>query len=231
MTTLYVVGTPIGNLGDITLRAVEVSKSVDIIACEDTRVTGKLLHHLHISKPMISVNARTERKKVSELVRMLKNGRNVAYVSDAGSPAISDPGSLLVSRVRAECGDEVGIAAIPGASAVTSALSISGLPVSDFLFLGFLPHKNGTETLMKEIAVSARTVVFYESPHRVLRMLTRLGLHLGDTRYIVICRELTKMFEQCIGGNYVEVIEYFTAHPDKLRGEFVVIVSGSTFHF
>lgn len=230
MATLYVVGTPIGNLKDTTLRAIEVLKSVDVVACEDTRVTGKLLHHFGISKPMMSLNARNEKRKVGEVVSMLKGGKSVALVSDAGTPAISDPGSFLVSRVREECEEEVTIVSIPGTSAVTAALSISGLPSSDFLFLGFLPHKKGRETLMKEIAKSKRTVVFYESPHRVLAMLKKLEVHIGNRRRIVVCRELTKVFEQCVGGSFDEVRGYFERHPDKIRGEFVVMVSPVTFH-
>ncbi|MDD5068652.1 MAG: 16S rRNA (cytidine(1402)-2'-O)-methyltransferase [Candidatus Pacebacteria bacterium] len=228
MSTLYVVGTPIGNLGDITLRALEVFKSVDYVLCEDTRVTAKLLHKYEISRPTISYHSHSDLSKVDHIISLLKDGKNLALVSDAGTPGISDPGSLLVSQVSGALGDEVKIVAIPGPSALVSALSISGAPSSDFLFLGFLPHKKGRETLFREIADSKRTVAFYESPHRIEKALASLQKHFTENkmegRKIAVARELTKVFEECVSGTASELIAHFQNHQDTVRGEFVVVV-------
>jgi 16S rRNA (cytidine1402-2'-O)-methyltransferase len=226
MSTLFIVSTPIGNLGDITYRAVETLRAVDVIACEDTRVTKKLLDRYEISKPLISYNAHASVARHDEIVALLREGKKVALVSDAGTPTISDPGSMLVKMVRDELGDQVSIVPIPGASALLAALSASGFPSSDFLFLGFLPHKKGRETLFKEIAASERTVVFYESPHRIEKSLESLDLVLESDRKICVARELTKMFEEIQIGTATEIANYYKANQDKVRGEFVVIVSG-----
>ncbi len=225
MSTLYIVATPIGNLEDITLRAIEVLKSVDVILCEDTRVTKKLLERYDISKPTISYHSQSKLSKIDQVIEMLREGKNLALVSDAGTPTISDPGSLLVSRVREELGDEVSIVPIPGPTALAAALSASGFPSSEFTFLGFLPHKKGRQTLFKEIGESQRTVVFYESPHRFIKTLKSLSEVLVPERKIAIGRELTKIYEEVRVGTISEVIKYYSENPDKVRGEFVLVVS------
>lgn len=221
--TLYVVGTPIGNLEDVTMRAIAVLSSVDLILCEDTRVTTRLLARYHIETPMLSYHARSGASKVNAILKLLEAGKTVALVSDAGTPGISDPGSQLVGVVR-EKFPLLPIVAIPGASAVVAALSISGLPSSDFLFLGFLPHKKGRETLFKEIVASKRTVVFYESPHRILKTLEKLDALLPSERRVIVARELTKIFESVISGSASQVFAHFKEHTDQVRGEFVVMV-------
>ncbi len=226
MPTLYIVATPIGNLEDITLRALRVLKEVDLILCEDTRVTKKLLQKYEIETPTMSYHAHSKLAKVDKIFGLLEEGKNLALVSDAGTPTISDPGVLLVSQVKKRFGEEVSIVPIPGLSAVIAALSASGFPASEFVFLGFLPHKKGRETLFKEIADSKRTMVFYESPHRIIKTLGSLSLHAGDDRQIVLARELTKIYEQFLSGSALELATYFTKNPDKVRGEFVVMVSG-----
>lgn len=226
MSKFYVVGTPIGNLEDITYRAVRILSEVDLILCEDTRVTKNLLNKYSISTATFSYpsdNLATD-SKLTKILEMIEAGKILALVSDAGTPTISDPGSVLVSKIK-ERFSEIKIIAIPGPSAVASALSVSGLPASDFIFLGFLPHKKGRETLFREIANTERTVVFYESPHRILKTLNSLNKFIPE-RKIVIARELTKIFEQIISGVPSEVEKYFIDNPDKVRGEFVILVSG-----
>jgi len=222
----YVIGTPIGNMEDITYRAVRVLGEVDLVLCEDTRVTKNLLGRYNINTPTFSYpsdNMATD-TKMDKILKMIEGGKTLALVSDAGTPTISDPGSVLVARVK-ETFPEIELVTIPGPSAVISALSISGLPASDFTFLGFLPHKKGRETLFKEIATSDRVMVFYESPHRILKALESL-VKFAPEKKVTIARELTKVFEQIISGTPAEVLKYFTDHTDKVRGEFVVIVSG-----
>jgi 16S rRNA (cytidine1402-2'-O)-methyltransferase len=218
----YVVGTPIGNLEDMTFRAVRVLKEADLILCEDTRVTKKLLSRYEISKPTLSYHDKSKISKIDSIVELIKNGKILALVSDAGTPAISDPGAFLVAKIREEF-PEIEIVAIPGASALTAAISVAGLPTNDFVFLGFLPHKKGRETLFKEIAEAKRATVFYESPHRILKTLVSLQKYCGNETTVTICREITKVFEQTISGNPAELIAYFSSHPDKIKGEFVVI--------
>jgi 16S rRNA (cytidine1402-2'-O)-methyltransferase len=237
MATFSVIGTPIGNLEDITLRAIKTLASADLILCEDTRVTKKLLDRHGISKPTISYHAHSKLSRADEVVALLREGNNLALVSDAGTPGISDPGSELVRRIRAELKEEIEsgalkIEAIPGPSALVAALSIAGVPCADFTFLGFLPHKKGRETLFKEIADSERTTVFYESPHRIMKTLESLEKCLNkgtmgqrnNRNQITVCRELTKIFEEVVKGSAAEVRSYFENNPDKARGEFVVIV-------
>jgi 16S rRNA (cytidine1402-2'-O)-methyltransferase len=223
MSTLYVTATPIGNLEDITFRAIRILKEVDLVLCEDTRVTQKLLNHYDIDTPTMSYHSHSKLSKVEKISELLKEGKNLALVSDAGMPTISDPGVQLVSYLKEEL-PETDIVTIPGSSAVVSALSISGIPSSEFLFLGFLPHKKGRKTLFKEIAEEKRTVVFYESPHRILKALVSLNEHCPDKK-VVVTKELTKIHEQVIEGKPKEILEYFDANPDKVRGEFVVIVA------
>ena len=234
-----VVGTPIGNMDDVTLRALATLGAADLILCEDTRVTKKLLARHHISRPTLSYHAHSALARVDEVIAALREGKRIALVSDAGTPGISDPGSELVRRIRAELAAELAdgsakIEAIPGPSALTSALSIAGVPCADFAFLGFLPHKKGRETLFKEIAAAERTMVFYESPHRIMKALASLSKEHGEgskkkveapKKRVTVCRELTKIFEEVVSGTAEEVAAYFTAHTDKERGEFVVIVS------
>jgi 16S rRNA (cytidine1402-2'-O)-methyltransferase len=238
MAIFSIVATPIGNLEDITLRALSTLSAADLILCEDTRVTRKLLDRHGISKPTRSYHAHSAISRVEEIIALLKEGKHLALVSDAGTPGISDPGSELVKRIREEMAEELKIEelkieSIPGPSALTAALSIAGVSCADFTFLGFLPHKKGRETLFKEIAASERAMIFYESPHRIMKTLESLEKHLGQeerskekggAKHIVVCRELTKVFEQVVRGSAAEVRAYFEAHPDKVRGEFVVIV-------
>lgn len=228
MSNLYVVGTPIGNLEDITLRALRILKEVDIILCEDTRVTKKLLNHYDIHTKTLSYHAHSTLQKVDYIIELLNEGKNLALVSDAGTPAVSDPGSLLISKIREHFYNSEfeapKIVAVPGASALTSALSIAGVPVQDFTFLGFLPHKKGRETLFKEILESERAMVFYESTHRILKTLESLKKFMPDRR-VVIAREITKMFEETLVGTAEELLKIFNDTPEKTRGEFVVIVS------
>lgn len=223
--TLSVVATPIGNLADITLRALDTLRAADAIACEDTRVSAKLLARYEIEKPLLIFHAQSGRQAYTRILQMLADGKRIALVSDAGTPGISDPGSALVREVRDRLGEDARIEVIPGPAAVTAALSIAGVPTDEFVFLGFLPHKKGRQTLFAEIAGSARTMVFYESPHRIEKALASLAEVLSEDRKVMIFRELTKMFESMIEGSAAEVSEYFKAHQDEVRGEFVVVVA------
>jgi 16S rRNA (cytidine1402-2'-O)-methyltransferase len=227
MPTLYIVATPIGNMEDMSFRAVRILGEVDVILCEDTRVSGKLLARYAIKKPLLSYHAQSKLSKTEKIFALLEEGKNCALISDAGTPTISDPGCLLVSSVRERFGDAVTIVPIPGASAVLAALSVSGFPTSEFLFLGFLPHKKGRETLFREIAEAKRTVVFYESPHRIEKSLASLQEHLGENRLIVVAREITKLHEETFHGTAGEAALYYKNHPDRVRGEFVVVVAGA----
>jgi 16S rRNA (cytidine1402-2'-O)-methyltransferase len=224
MSTLYVIGTPIGNLEDVTLRALRILKEVDVILCEDTRMTKRLLDKYEIvGKQLTTYNEEKSGLRIEKVAALLEEGKNLALVSDAGTPGISDPGSYLVEKVR-ELLPDVKIESVPGPSALTAALSIAGVPVHDFTFLGFLPHKKGRETLFKEIAVSERANVFYESPHRILKTLESL-VKFAPNKKVIIARELTKIHEQIISGTAAELLLYFETNSDKVRGEFVVIVS------
>ena len=226
MSKLFIVATPIGNLEDITLRALRILKEVDLVLCEDTRVTKRLLDRYEIDKPTMSYHAQSKLSKVEKIFELLKEGKSLALVSDAGTPTISDPGCLLVAQVRERFGGVVKIEAIPGPSAVLAALAVSGFPTSEFLFLGFLPHKKGRETLFKEIAQSKRTVVFYESPHRMAKALVSLADHCEPERRILVAREITKMHEENVHGTLAEVVTHFSSYPDRIRGEFVVVIEG-----
>lgn len=219
---LYIVATPIGNLEDITLRAIRILKEVDIIFCEDTRTTRILLSKYEISTPTESFHSQSAHAKTERIISLLQEGKNLALVSDAGTPTISDPGVVLVSDVRKALPGSVEIIPIPGPSAFVSALSVAGVPAHHFVFLGFLPHKKGRQTLFQEIINSHRTYVFYESPHRIEKALESL---FGSGRFVTIGRELTKIHEQVVSGTPEEVSLYFKDNPDKIRGEFVVIVS------
>ncbi len=229
---LSMVATPIGNLEDITLRALRTLKEADMIACEDTRVTKKLLSHFDIHTPTVSFHANSGAKGFEKIIALLEEGKHVALVSDAGTPGVSDPGLELVSVVRQHFGENqndlqpLTIEAIPGPSALAAALSIAGLRAPSFTFYGFLPQKKGRETLFKEIAASERASIFYESPHRILKTLDALAKVLPETRRMGVFRELTKLFEESVIGSPQEVSDYFVTHTDKQRGEFVVIVEG-----
>ncbi len=224
MSKFYVVATPIGNMGDITLRAIETLKNVDLILCEDTRETKKILNKYAINTPTMSYHAQSKLAKTDKIFELLEEGKDLALVSDAGTPGISDPGAMLISQITARQGLAVQVIPIPGASAVITALSASGLPTHEFIFLGFLPHKKGRETLFKEIAVSERTMVFYESPHRILKTLESL-IKFCPTKKVCIARELTKIYEEFKTGTPAEVLEYLEKNKEKQRGEFTVLVS------
>jgi 16S rRNA (cytidine1402-2'-O)-methyltransferase len=221
--TLSVVATPIGNLEDITLRALRTLKEAEYILCEDTRVTGKLLSHYEIKTPMKRYDAHTSEKVHEMVLSDLEAGKQIALVSDAGTPGVSDPGVLLVSRVRAENAGRIDV--IPGASAVVSAFSIAGLAGNQFSFLGFIPQKKGRKTFFEEIENYDHPVVFFESPHRIMKTLESLTSYVPATGTVVIAREITKMHEEVVSGNAEYVFEYFKANPDHVRGEFVVLVS------
>jgi len=224
MPTLFIVATPIGNLEDITLRALRVLKEADVILCEDTRQGKKLLERHGIgNKQLTTWNEQRSGVAMQKIFGWLEEGKNLALVTDAGTPGISDPGARLVAKVREHFGDSVSIVPIPGSSAVIAALSASGFQADNFLFLGFLPHKKGRETLFKEIAASKRTIVFYESPHRILKTLKALDNHLGGRR-VAVARELTKIHEEVRIGTAIELLDHFQAHPDTARGEFVVLI-------
>ncbi len=219
---LYIVATPIGNLEDITLRALRVLSEVDTVFCEDTRVTGKLLHHHGIKANMVSMNARTEEQKIELALELLQGGKDIVYVSDAGTPGISDPGVRLVSSAKE---NDLGVVAVPGASALTAALSIAGVPTNKFTFLGFLPQKKGRQTALKEVASLKQTVVFYESTHRILKLLKELEGFVGEDKKVTLARELTKVYEEVLQGTAKELLKQLESNPQKQKGEFVVIVS------
>ncbi len=224
MATLFVVGTPIGHLEDVTLRALRILKEADVILCEDTRVTKRLLErHAIANKQLTTYNEQQSGVTAEKIIKWLEEGKNVALVSDAGTPGISDPGTILVQKVR-EALPEVKIESVPGPSALTAALSIAGVPAHDFVFLGFLPHKKGRETLFKEIAASERAMIFYESPHRILKALESL-VKFAPEKKVTIARELTKIHEEIKSGSAEKLSEFFKTNPEKVRGEFVVIVS------
>ena len=221
MSKLYIVPTPIGNLEDMTFRAIRVLKEVDLILAEDTRTSGKLLKHFEISTHMHSHHMHNEHRLVDRIVERIQNGETIALISDAGTPAISDPGFLL-SRACIEKGVE--IECLPGATAFVPALVNSGLPNDKFIFEGFLPVKKGRQTRLKQLAEETSTMIFYESPHKLLKTLGQFAEYFGEARLISVSRELTKLYEETIRGEISEVILHFT---DKApRGEFVIVVGG-----
>jgi 16S rRNA (cytidine1402-2'-O)-methyltransferase len=225
MSKLSVVATPIGNLEDMTLRAIRVLNECDVVLCEDTRMTKKLLDRYEIASKTMSYHAQSGEAKYDRIFDLLADGKHLALVSDAGTPTISDPGVRLLAEVRERFGSEVAIETIPGPSALTAALSIAGVPTHEFVFLGFLPHKKGRETLLSEVAETDRTVVLYESPHRLLKTLESLKSKLASNRTVTVCRELTKVHESVVQGSADEVLQHFIAHPDQVRGEIVLLVS------
>jgi len=220
-TGLYLVPTPIGNLEDITLRAIRILKEVDTVLAEDTRTSGKLLQHLGIDKRMHSHHLHNEHKAVAHLVERLKGGEKMALVSDAGTPAISDPGFLLV---RACLQEGVKVECLPGPTAFVPALVKSGFSSERFTFEGFLPVKKGRQTRLESLANEERTMIFYESPHRILKTLTQFAEYFGPERQASVSRELTKMFEETLNGSLEELVKIFTIKA--IKGEFVLVVEG-----
>ena len=229
MTTgnLYIVATPIGNLQDITYRAIETLQKVDLIVCEDTRTSGKLLKYYEIKTPLCSFyqnirqgGATKPVLKLAGLISQLKSGKNIALITDAGTPGISDPGNQLVEQAVE---NNLLVIPIPGASALTAIASVSGIDFAKFVFLGFPPHKKGRETFFKEVVAQKYPVCYFESPHRVVKNLELLSSLAPDKR-VILGRELTKMFEEIVRGNVAEVLGYFLENPEKVKGEFVIIV-------
>jgi len=224
---LYIVATPIGNLEDITLRALETLKRVDLIVCEDTRTTKKLLKHYEIETNTLSFYARFKgeaavkpRPRIDEILGHIEEGKNIALVTDAGTPGISDPGNQLVEAAVAE---GICVIPIPGVSAITTLASVSGIDMTRFVFLGFPPHKKGRETFFKEVLSIGYPVMYFESPHRIVRNLELLE-KLGSEKKIIVGRELTKMFEEIIRGETDQILDFFAKNDYKIRGEFVIIV-------
>lgn len=221
--TLYIVATPIGNLEDITLRAIRVLAESDLVLCEDTRVTKKLLYHYDIKTKTMSYHANSSLKKEKDILQMLEEGKTLSLVSDAGTPAISDPGVLLVEHVHRDL-PECKVIPVPGPSALVSALSASGLSTAEFHFFGFLPHKKGRETIFAKIREAKYVSVFYESTHRIEKTLESLAKVLNKGREVVIAREMTKLYEEFVKGDIDYVKRYFAENKSKIRGEFVVMV-------
>lgn len=223
MAKLYIVPTPIGNLEDITLRAIRILKEVDLILAEDTRTSGKLLKHLEVQTPMQSHHMHNEHKMVPTLVNRMSGGLTVALISDAGTPAISDPGFLL-TRACVEYG--IDVECLPGATAFVPALVNSGLPNDRFVFEGFLPVKKGRQTRLKFLEEETRTMIFYESPHKLVKTLGDFLKYFGEDRQLSVSRELTKLHEQTIRGTVTELIDHFEQVAP--RGEFVIVVAGKS---
>ncbi len=242
MAILYIVATPIGNLEDISLRALRVLREVDFILCEDTRVTKKLLSHYKITAPTISYHQHSKLPKVERILGLLACGKDLALVSDAGTPGISDPGGKLIQAVLEKFIDAVKIESVPGPSAVTAALSISGLPADKFVFMGFPPHKKGRQTFLQKIMESEYTVVVYESKHRIIKFLEELSSFATSSaratdvkkatedkgkrlQSVIVCRELSKMYETVYRGEINNIIKKIKESKDAQKGEFVVIIS------
>jgi len=223
MSFLYIVGTPIGNLEDITKRALRILSEVDLILCEDTRVTKKLLDHYQIKTPTLSYHQHSKIQKIDYIINLLKQGKELALVSDAGTPGISDPGNKLVKEIIGSLSHQAEIVSIPGPSAVTAAASVSGFPTDKFLFLGFPPTKKKRKKFFEEIINSKYPVIFYESTYRIIKSLEELRI-MNQELEIVVCRELTKKFETIYRGNIKDVIEEIK--KDKIKGEFVVVIKG-----
>ena len=223
MSKLYIVATPIGNLSDITERALETLKKVDFILCEDTRVTKKLLDYYKIYTPCEAYHQHTSLKKTDNIIKLLEKGSDMALVSDAGTPGISDPGNKLIERVLDVLGDKIDIIPIPGPSALVALASVSGFPTDKFLFLGFPPVKRKRQKYFQEVLASRYTVIFYESSHRILKTLYELSELSDGNLNIVVGRELTKKFETIYRGNVAEILQ--KVKNDKVKGEFVIIVN------
>lgn len=220
-TSLYLIPTPIGNLGDITLRALEILKKVDTILAEDTRTSGFLLKHYEISKPLQSFHIFNEHKTLAGLIERMKGGEVMALISDAGTPGISDPGFLLI---RAALKASLKVDCLPGATALIPALVKSGFPTDRFVFEGFLPHKKGRQTMLKRLAEEDRTIILYESPHRLLKTLEQLKEFFGPDRQVSVSRELTKLHEETFTGSIPEAHQHFSTK--EVKGEIVLVIDG-----
>lgn len=219
---LYIVATPIGNLGDITLRAIETLKNVDLILCEDSRVTNILLKHYHIDKPLMVYNDHSDERLREKIFALLKEGKNLSLVSDAGTPLISDPGYKLIEFLQQ---NEITIHTVPGACSAIAALTLAGIATNRFMFLGFLPSKtSGKEKIFTEVQSINSSLVFFESSNRLVETLRLIGNYFAS-RKIAVVREITKLYEEVMKGSYLEVIEYYQKNPDKLRGEIVLIIA------
>jgi len=223
MSNLYILGTPIGNLEDITFRAIKTLKEVDLVLCEDTRQTKKLLSHYEIPTRTESYHHHSSPEKVEKIIKLLEDGLNIALVSDAGTPGISDPGGKLVEAVLERFGKEIKIIPIPGPSALAAIVSVSGIPTDKFIFLGFPPHKKGKNKFFEQIKNFDFPAVYYESPYRFLKNLELVKEILPEKK-IVLGRELTKIFEEVVRGSVDETLEYFKNNKDKVRGEIVIIL-------
>jgi 16S rRNA (cytidine1402-2'-O)-methyltransferase len=236
---LYIVATPIGNLEDISLRAIRILKEADLILCEDTRNSSVLLKHYEIKTPCISYHQHSDETKIKQIIKILEEGKNLALVTDAGTPGISDPGGVLIARVLEHFGEDMKIESVPGPSAVTAALSISGIPTDKFIFMGFPPHKKGRQTFIRKIIESEYPVAVYESKHRIGKFLEELKAEKERNEYgedeeikkkkknlssVVVCRELSKMHETVYRGDIDDIINKISATPDDQKGEFVVII-------
>lgn len=222
MSMLYLIPTPIGNLEDITLRALRILKEADLILTEDTRTSGKLLKHFDIETRMKAHHMHNEHREVELLVQRIANGETVALISDAGTPGISDPGFLLT---RACIDAQIQVECLPGPTAFVPALVISGLPCDRFVFEGFLPVKKGRKTRLEELSKETKTMVFYESPHKLLKTLSHFETYFGADRLVSVSREITKLYEETVRGTLAESIQHFQNQPPK--GEFVIVVSGT----
>lgn len=219
---LYLIPTPIGNLADMTFRAVSVLKEVDLILCEDTRTSGKLLKHYEISKPLMPFHQHNEHGMLGKIMEKLKSGETIALISDAGTPGISDPGFLLIRECIKE---EIHVECLPGATAFVPALVQSGLPSNSFVFEGFLPLKKGRNTKLTQLKEEKRTIVLYESPHRIVKSLIEFQEYFGKDRKASLSREISKLHEDTQRGSLAELAEYYTAHPPK--GEIVLVIDGN----
>lgn len=226
MSTFYIVGTPIGNLEDMTFRAVRILKEVDLILCEDVSDAQRLLKHYDIDTKCTNYFSNSKLNKIDKILDMLRDGENIALISDAGMPTISDPGSLLVKKIyeEKENGLDVDLTVVPGATALTSSYPLSGFTGNEFIFFGFLPNKKGRETIFKEISTSDRVSIFYESVHRIEKCLDSLEKFLDEDRVVVVAREITKIHEEVLRGSASYIKSYFKENKDKVRGEFVVLV-------
>ena len=223
-TCLYLIATPIGNLDDITFRAVEILKKVDIVACEDTRKTSTLLSHFKIKKKLVSLHQHNEKNKTDFLINQLLNGNSIAFVSDAGTPAISDPGAFLVKQALEQ---KIKVSPIPGPSSITSAFSVSGIQTTQFKFYGFLPNTSGKcKKVLEEIYNQNLPTIIFESPHRILKTLFLIKNIFGSSYKLFIARELTKVYETIYKDNIVSIIERLESHPEEQKGEFVIIFNG-----
>ncbi|MDA3886949.1 MAG: 16S rRNA (cytidine(1402)-2'-O)-methyltransferase [Candidatus Delongbacteria bacterium] len=220
MTTgkLYIVSTPIGNFGDMTFRAVETLKNCDLIACEDTRRTGLLMKEYEIETNLTSYHDHNKNYRSDQILLKVLNGQNVALVSDAGTPCISDPGFVIVRAAREKGIEVVGV---PGATAAINAIAVSGMPTDRFVFEGFLPHKKGRKTRLESLKDEVRTIIFYESVHRIIKTLAELNLYFSD-RKVAVLREMTKTYEEFVSGSFDQVVQHFTENEPK--GEFVIVI-------